>query len=156
MGESWASNEGVARSMRSNRRSGTRPELGVRRALFALGLRYRVDFAPGRNKRRKADIVFTKSRIAVFIDGCFWHGCPLHATIPKANSRYWVPKLARNVERDRETNESLKDEGWVVLRYWEHESTARVIEDVRRHVRARPSEKVASSRASQLLSPPLA
>lgn len=118
---SWASAEGSRNSMRSNRRRDTLPELAVRRRLHAAGLRYRVDFAP-LGGRRRADIVFTRQHVAVFIDGCYWHGCPDHATFPKRNSDYWLPKLARNVERDRETDQSLREAGWTVLRFWEHES----------------------------------
>lgn len=118
---SWASAEGSRNSMRSNRRRDTSPELAVRRRLHAAGLRYRVDFAP-LGGRRRADIVFTRQHVAVFIDGCYWHGCPDHATFPKRNSDYWLPKLARNVERDRETDQSLREAGWTVLRFWEHES----------------------------------
>lgn len=117
---SWASSPGVARSMRSNRRRDTRPELAIRRLLHAHGLRYRVDMAPWSNKRRRADIVFTRQRLAVFIDGCFWHGCPEHATTPATNTDYWRPKLAKNIERDRETTAMAEAEGWRVLRIWEH------------------------------------
>lgn len=118
---SWASAEGSRNSMRSNRRRDASPELAVRRRLHAAGLRYRVDFAP-LGGRRRADIVFTRQHVAEFIDGCYWHGCPDHATFPKRNSDYWLPKLARNVERDRETDQSLREAGWTVLRFWEHES----------------------------------
>ncbi len=118
---SWATSEGSRRSMKSNRGRDTSPELAVRRLLHASGLRYRVDFAP-LGGRRRADIVFTRKRIAVFIDGCFWHGCPIHATRPKANADYWGPKLDRNIERDRETTATLESAGWTVLRFWEHES----------------------------------
>ncbi|WP_313788346.1 very short patch repair endonuclease [Subtercola endophyticus] len=118
---SWASSEGSRRSMLANRSRDTKPELAVRRALHAAGFRYRVDASPTRNLRSRADIVFTKQKIAVFIDGCFWHGCPIHATIPKRNADYWVPKLRRNVERDLETTRKLESLGWVVLRFWEHE-----------------------------------
>ena len=99
-GESWASSDGVACSMRANRRRDTSPELALRRILHARGLRYRVDFAPlPTMRRRRADIVFTRQRLAVFVDGCFWHGCPEHATFPQRNADYWLPKLARNRER---------------------------------------------------------
>lgn len=111
--------------MRRNRRRDTAPELAVRRLLHTAGMRYRVDFAPV-GGRRRADIVFPRRRIAVFIDGCFWHGCPQHATLPKRNADYWGPKLARNVERDRETDAQLAQAGWRVLRYWEHEEPAAV------------------------------
>lgn len=107
--------------MVGNKRKNTTPELAVRSRLHALGLRYRVDFAPLPGLRRRADIVFTRRRIAVFIDGCFWHSCPLHATRPKQNAHYWSPKLAANIARDRDTDARLTEAGWLVLRYWEHE-----------------------------------
>lgn len=119
-GASWASSPGAARSMRSNRRRDTKPELAIRRLLHARGYRYRVDFAPWSNKRRRADIVFTRRRLAVFIDGCFWHGCPEHGTIPVSHADYWEPKLVKNRERDAETTAMAEAEGWRVLRIWEH------------------------------------
>lgn len=118
--------------MLANRGRDTSPEVAVRRRIHAMGLRYRVDFAPI-GGRRRADIVFTKLRIAVFIDGCFWHGCPQHATLPKRNADYWVPKLRQNVQRDRETTTLLHEAGWTVLRFWEHEdadAVAQAIVDV--------------------------
>lgn len=129
---SWASSEGARRTMRANRRRDTAPELAVRRILHADGLRYRVDYAP-LGGRRRADIVFTRRKVAVFIDGCFWHSCPLHGTSPKQNSEYWLPKLQGNMERDRSTDSLLVSAGWRVLRFWEHENpekVAKTIEDV--------------------------
>lgn len=108
--------------------------MAVRRLLFARGLRYRVDFAPGLNKRRRADIVFTRLRLVVFIDGCFWHGCRLHATMPRTNGEYWGPKLARNVARDMETEAELRVQGWLVVRYWEHEAAVAIANDICRLV----------------------
>lgn len=121
--------------MLANRARDTSPELAVRRLLHAAGLRYRVDYAP-LGGRRRADIVFTRQRIAVFIDGCFWHGCPRHATFPKTNTEYWLPKLQQNIKRDRETDGLLREAGWTVLRFWEHESPASVAEVVSQRVRA--------------------
>lgn len=121
--------------MQRNRGRDTSPELAVRRVLHAAGLRYRVDFAP-LGGRRRADIVFTRKRIAVFIDGCFWHGCPTHATRPKANADYWGPKLDRNIERDLETTASLQSAGWTVLRFWEHEASTEVAETISKAVRS--------------------
>lgn len=124
--------------MLSNRRRDTGAELQVRRLLHAMGLRYRVDYAP-LGGRRRADIVFTRRRVAVFIDGCFWHGCPQHATLPRTNSDYWLPKLGRNIERDRETDALLRDAGWMVLRYWEHEPPADVAQAVANVIRTAAS-----------------
>ncbi|GAA3756060.1 very short patch repair endonuclease [Microbacterium kribbense] len=117
--------------MQGNRRRDTSPELAIRRRIHAAGLRYRVDFAP-LGGRRKADIVFTRKHIAVFIDGCYWHSCPEHGTLPKRNSEYWLPKLQRNVERDRETTGLLQEAGWIVMRFWEHEAA----DDVVRRIKA--------------------
>lgn len=120
--------------MLANRGRDTRPELAVRRLLHAAGARYRVDFAPLGGTRR-ADIVFTKSRLAVFIDGCFWHCCPDHRTAPARNRDYWGPKLQRNVERDQEVTEAFKASGWRVLRFWEHEDpqvvAAKILDSLR-------------------------
>ncbi|MGX5770591.1 very short patch repair endonuclease [Microbacterium trichothecenolyticum] len=138
--ESWASSEGVARSMRSNRGRDTSPERALRQVLHAAGYRYRVDFAPGPDRRRRADIVFTRLRIAVFVDGCFWHSCPIHGTEPKTNADYWIPKLERNRLRDTETTRALEASGWTVVRIWEHESvadaSARVMDAVSRRRRS--------------------
>jgi DNA mismatch endonuclease (patch repair protein) len=117
---SWASSDAARITMRANKRRDTRPELLVRRLLHARGLRYRVDLRVVRESRTRADIAFTRQRIAVFIDGCFWHSCPDHLHLPKANADYWVAKLARNVERDAEVTVLLRSLGWTVLRFWEH------------------------------------
>lgn len=118
----WASSAAAVSIMRANVRRDTRPELSVRRILHAVGLRYRVDYAPlPKHRRRRADIVFRGPKVAVFIDGCFWHGCPEHFVVPKTNTDYWRPKIARNRERDAETSAALRREGWRPLRFWEHE-----------------------------------
>ncbi|MGW9159164.1 very short patch repair endonuclease [Microbacterium sp. NPDC055665] len=122
---SWASSESARRTMQANRRRDTQPELAVRRLLHSQGHRYRVDFPP-LGGRRRADVVFTRLRIAVFVDGCFWHSCPMHSVPPKRNRDYWEPKLRRNVERDRETDVLLRAAGWQVLRFWEHEPATSV------------------------------
>jgi len=112
--------------MRANRRRDTAPELKVRRLLHAAGLRYRVDARPILSMRYRADIIFSKRRIAIFIDGCFWHRCPLHGTLPRSNAEYWGPKLARNVSRDIDVSKALHNAGWTVLRFWEHDDPAGV------------------------------
>ncbi|MEV6501512.1 very short patch repair endonuclease [Streptomyces prunicolor] len=120
-GESWASSSRTRASMQGNRSRDTRPELALRRAVHRLGLRYRVASRPLPEVRRTADLVFTRTRVAVFLDGCFWHGCPVHHTVSKSNSVYWSEKIARNKARDQDTNRRLQEAGWVVLRIWEHE-----------------------------------
>jgi DNA mismatch endonuclease (patch repair protein) len=123
--------------MLGNRRRDTRPELAVRRALHRDGMRFRVDYSPLADRRR-ADIVFTRARVAVFIDGCFWHSCPDHASVPRSNQDYWIPKFRRNVERDRETDADLLTAGWTVLRFWEHEDPSTVAESIRAVLRSVP------------------
>ena len=120
---SWASSPGVRRSMRSNRRTDTTPERILRAELHRRGLRFRKDLpiALPVKARIRADIVFPRTKVAVFVDGCFWHQCPVHGTMPKSNVAYWEPKLRANVARDRRVNEVLSEHGWTVVRLWEHE-----------------------------------
>lgn len=106
--------------MRGNRSRDTKPELAVRRLLHARGLRYRVNYRPCAELRRTADIVFTRQKIAIFIDGCYWHGCPEHYVAAKTNVEYWGAKIAANIARDAETSDALSEAGWTVLRYWSH------------------------------------
>ncbi|OZF00535.1 very short patch repair endonuclease [Rhodococcoides fascians] len=103
------------------RRRDTKPEVALRRELHRLGLRYFVDRAPLKGMRRRADIVFPRRKVAVYVDGCFWHSCPVHATKPRNNAQWWADKLAANVARDRDTDDRLQTEGWTVVRIWEHE-----------------------------------
>ncbi|MFB6870942.1 very short patch repair endonuclease [Streptomyces sp. NPDC056323] len=98
----------------------TKPEVAVRKLLHASGYRYRVNERVPGMSRRTIDIAFTRAKVAVLVDGCFWHGCPVHATQPKSNAEWWRAKLERNMARDRETSEHLVGEGWTVLRFWEH------------------------------------
>lgn len=117
---SWASSEATRRSMRSNRGRDTGPEWRVRRLLHARGLRYRVN-APLPFDSRRADVLFVGAKVAVFIDGCFWHGCPQHYTAPATNREYWHDKVVGNAARDRDTDRRLAEDGWTVLRFWEHQ-----------------------------------
>lgn len=94
----------------------TKPELALRKALWARGLRYRIHYGA-----EKIDVAFPLRKVAVFVDGCFWHGCPIHSHLPKSNKEYWVPKLKKNIERDKENTQRLSKDGWIVLRFWEHE-----------------------------------
>ena len=99
------------------RSKNTKPEIALRKALWAAGLRYRVHYKlPG-----KPDLVFVSAKVAVFVDGCFWHGCPEHATWPKSNAGFWATKLRENMDRDQRVNEQLRQMGWHVLRLWQHE-----------------------------------
>nr|WP_076263827.1 very short patch repair endonuclease [Intrasporangium flavum] len=128
-----ALNPGRSRNMRANRRADTQPEVRLRRQLHRLGYRFRKDFRIDlEDVRVRPDIVFTRRRVAVFVDGCFWHSCPLHGSRPRINDWYWGPKLQRTVARDTAANAALVEAGWIVLRIWEHEplevSTRTVVE----------------------------
>lgn len=116
-----ASSDEVRRRMQRQARRDTTPELALRRALWGRGLRYRVDVSPVAGLRRRADIVFSRARVAVFVDGCFWHSCPDHGSVPRANRGWWIAKLEANVRRDRDTDALLQSSGWTVIRVWEHE-----------------------------------
>jgi DNA mismatch endonuclease (patch repair protein) len=134
-GDSWATSPAARAAMVANRSRDTGPELALRRELHHAGLRYRVNTRPLVGVRRTADVVFTRTKVAVFLDGCFWHGCPEHYRAPSANSGYWAAKLERNTTRDRRVNDLLREAGWEVVRVWEHESpqeaAARIVAIVR-------------------------
>ena len=132
---SFAGAPAIRSKMQAQRSRDTAAELAVRRAVHARGLRYRVDEAPVPGFRRRADLVFRPIKLAVYIDGCFWHACPEHATWPRTNRSWWRAKLGRNQQRDRETDRRLADEGWTVLRLWEHEPAAEAADRVARTVR---------------------
>ncbi len=123
-GTSWASTPSVRNAMKANRNRDTRPEVALRSAVHRLGLRYRVAVRPTPKIRRTADLVFSRARVAVFLDGCYWHGCPEHGHVPRTNSPYWSVKLASNRARDEDLNRALRDAGWEVVRVWEHEEVA--------------------------------
>lgn len=131
-GGSWASTVGVRRSMIANRRIDTGPERALRSHLHRNGLRFRKDFRIRlKSVSVQADIAFPAAKVAVFVDGCFWHQCPEHATMPKRNRAFWGPKLRRNVERDRQVNRALTTAGWTVIRCWEHQDPAEVLPRIR-------------------------
>ncbi|MFD4428790.1 very short patch repair endonuclease [Nocardia sp. NPDC058497] len=121
--------------MSRQKRADTNPELALRRELHRAGLRYFVDRAPIKGLRRRADVVFPRLHIAVYVDGCFWHRCPEHATDPKNNAQWWAEKLAGNVARDRATDAALIEAGWQVVRVWEHEDPQAAAEHIRALVR---------------------
>lgn len=117
----WASSPQSRARMRANRRRDTSPELAVRRALHARGYRYYVDRRPLKSLNRRADLVFPRLKVAVFVDGCFWHGCPEHHTHARSNAGFWQSKVEVNRARDSDTVHKLTAAGWEVLRIWEHE-----------------------------------
>lgn len=119
------------------RQRDTRAEMQIRSRLHAQGLRYRVDVRPLRNLRRRADVVFPRARVAVFVDGCFWHGCPTHATWPRNNAAWWKDKIEQNRRRDRDTDRALEEAGWTVVRVWEHEQPDEAAELIANVVRDR-------------------
>ena len=130
--ESWASTPAVRATMRGNRRTDTKPEKALRSALHAAGYRFRKDYRLDLGAAKpRPDIVFTRAKVAVFVDGCYWHSCPDHGTTPRKNSDYWTPKLARNARRDKENDEALEKAGWAVVRVWEHESVEQAVRRVR-------------------------
>ena len=116
-------------------RRDTAPETALRRELHERGLRYRVQTKVPGNNRRTIDIAFTRARLAVYVDGCFWHGCPEHHTRPRANSKWWEWKIERNQARDADTDRQLEDAGWSVLRAWEHEDPQAAADRVERRYR---------------------
>lgn len=122
--------------MRANRSRDTKPELALRRAVHARGMRYRVSARPLPGVRRTADLVFTRVKVAVFMDGCFWHGCPQHHTPATTNSEYWAEKVRRNRKRDAEIDHLLTAQGWTVIRVWEHEDPIEAAERVAAAVRS--------------------
>ena len=127
---SWASSEATRKKMLGNKSRDTSPELRVRSLVHRRGLRYRVAQRPIPTLRRTADMAFRRAKIAVFIDGCFWHGCPEHYRPPSTNPDYWRDKIEGNRLRDQETDELLAQAGWEVLRFWEHEDEDEVADAV--------------------------
>ena len=129
------SSTGVSERMSRVRRRDTAPELELRSELHRRGLRYRVDRRPLKGIPSRADLVFGPAKVAVYVDGCFWHSCPEHGTMPRSNEAFWQEKLARNQARDASVNELLTAEGWTVVRIWEHEEIAPAADRVEAAVR---------------------
>lgn len=136
----------ASRRMAKVRQKGTNAEIALRREMFRIGLRYRVDYEVLKKPRRIADIVFPGRKIAIFVDGCFWHGCPEHATWPKQNAEFWRQKIEANQQRDADTNERLQSLGWTVLRFWSHQPPTEAARTVARMVALIDSKRCASSR----------
>lgn len=122
--------------MRGNRKTDTRPEKALRSGLHRAGARFRKNYSLRVDAGRpvRVDVAFTARRVAVFVDGCFWHRCPEHGTDPRANAEYWGPKLDRNVKRDRETDKRLQAAGWAVIRVWEHEEIGEAVDRILRYL----------------------
>jgi DNA mismatch endonuclease (patch repair protein) len=123
--------------MQAQPRRETKCEMAVRKAVHALGLRYRVHQRPEPDLRREADLVFRRDKVAVFVDGCFWHGCPEHHKPPTTHYHWWLVKVEKNHARDEETDRVLTERGWLVVRIWEHEDPAEAAQRVRAAVTAR-------------------
>lgn len=123
--------------MQRQKQRDTHPELALRRELHRRGHRYFVDRAPLPGLRRRADLVFPRLRVVVYMDGCFWHACPEHGTMPKNNRDWWREKLAGNIRRDRDTDDLLAAVGWIVVRIWEHEPVGEAVRRVEDHLSAR-------------------
>lgn len=124
----------VTAAMKGNRRSDTKPEVLIRSELHRAGYRFRKDLRieiEGEARSPRPDIIFTKKKLAVFIDGCYWHYCPEHGRLPKHNTAYWRAKFRRNRERDQQDKNALADAGWTVLRIWEHEPVPRAVEAIK-------------------------
>lgn len=149
-----ASSQRVANVMRGNRSRDTAPELSVRRLLHARGRRFRVNLRPVASLRRTADILFTRHRIAVFIDGCYWHGCPEHYVASRTNEEYWHPKIKANATRDEDTTMKLRSAGWIVLRYWSHVPPEEVVDSILAHLPRADSAPSTNPSAHQEASAP--
>tara|TARA_R110001583_G_scaffold31978_4_gene109130 strand:- start:127358 stop:127771 length:414 start_codon:yes stop_codon:yes gene_type:complete len=131
------------------RQQGTDAEIALRSELYRRGLRYRVGYEVLKKPRRVADVAFPGLKIAVFVDGCFWHGCPEHATWPKRNAEFWRQKIETNRLRDADTNSRLRKIGWTVLRFWEHESPIEASDRVAKAVAMAKTRRCTSSGANE-------
>lgn len=136
-----ASSSAVRAVMQGNAGKDTGPERAIRSILHRRGLRFRKHVAPLKTLRCRADVVFPRQKVAVFVDGCFWHGCPTHGRKPSKNSAYWTAKLHLNAERDLRNNRVLESAGWAVIRAWEHEDVRQVAKQIERLVLMRSDHR---------------
>lgn len=127
--------DAVRRQMQSQKTTGTKIEMDVRRSLHALGFRYRVNRKLLTGYPWRGDIVWSRRKVVVFLDGCFWHGCPIHGTTPKSNTEWWLTKIEANRQRDLRVDAILREKGWTVLRFWEHEDSEEITASVIKHLR---------------------
>lgn len=139
-GPSWARTPAVRASMRGNRSRDTTPEKLLRKSLYERGARYRVAYRPLPNLRRTADVAFPGAKVAVFVDGCFWHGCADHCRWPETNEEFWKRKIEGNRARDVDTNRVLAEAGWTVVRVWEHEDSVEAADQILTLVKAHTSD----------------
>ncbi len=126
------SSDAALRRMQAAKPRDTAPEKALRSALHRRGLRYRIDTKPLKELNRRADIIFRSAKVAIFVDGCFWHGCPIHGTQAKTNAEFWSFKIKQNQERDEDTTKRLEEAGWEVIRVWEHENPEKASEKIYR------------------------
>ena len=153
--DSFASNPAVREKMSRQRRQDTAPEQALRHELHRMGMRYYVHRRPLAMLRRQADIIFPRARVAVFVDGCFWHACPDHGTVPKVNRWYWAEKIGRNRVRDVDTDRHLVEAGWTSVRVWEHEPPIEAARRIERIVsQRRPASGQETTHPGCILSPP--
>ncbi|MEV7522235.1 very short patch repair endonuclease [Streptomyces sp. NPDC091371] len=150
--EKLATTATVRTRMSRQKSRDTGVEVSLRKALHAAGARYRVHRKPVKGVRREADIVFGPARVAVFVDGCFWHGCPVHATWPKNNAEFWRTKIEGNRRRDRDTDARFAEAGWLAVRVWEHERADEAAERVLAVVASRRAQARPKSRAGGSIS----
>ncbi|MBN3929387.1 very short patch repair endonuclease [Streptomyces verrucosisporus] len=147
---SWASSPASRAVMSANKGRDTKPEKLLRSALHRHGLRYRVGVRPIPDLRRTADVVFSRARVAVFVDGCYWHGCPEHHRPAKKDTEFWHEKIAKNQARDADTNKVLSEAGWLVIRVWEHEDPEQAAQKVVKEVTSRRDAPAAAPSALQV------
>lgn len=140
-------NDVIRVRMERQRRRDTNPELAVRRELHQRGIRYRVDVRPEPDLRMRGDIVWPRHKVIVMIDGCYWHGCPVHGTFPKNNAQWWREKIDANIKRDRRHDIALRQRGWTVMRFWEHEDPVHVADAIETVVH--PESKEAATQGNQ-------
>lgn len=135
------SSDSALKRMQATKPRDTAPEIALRSALYRSNLRYRIDVRPLREFNRRADIVFRSTKVAVFVDGCFWHGCPIHGTQAKANAKFWKNKIRQNQIRDKDTNKQLRKAGWRVIRVWEHENSEKASQKIYNIIMKRKDKK---------------